>query len=276
MAVQSGVGSGLVGVDVQTGGPDLAGLQSSQQGILVHVGTTGGVDDDHAVLHLGDGIGVDEGSARCGGSVEGDEVGLGQQFLQRHIGDAKFGLHLRTAGGAVSDDVHADGLCHDAQMLADAAEADDAERLALKLDALAVGLLFPLILTHGVAGDGDIAGAGEHVAHSQLRHGLGGGAGGVADGNAVLLGVLDVNVVNAHAAADDQLELAALGLVDLCRADLGLGADHHGVEVTQGSAQLVGLVELLDDLVTQLAQLRHRGLIHTVSNKNTHGNNLLR
>ena len=63
------------------------------------------------------------------GSVEGDEVRLGQQFLQRHIGDAEFGLHLRTAGGAVSDDVHADGLGHDAQMLTDAAEADDARVL---------------------------------------------------------------------------------------------------------------------------------------------------
>ena len=58
-------------------------------------------------------------------------------------------------------------------------------------------------------------------------------------------------------------------------ADLGLGADHDHVEVAQGLAQLIGLIELLDDLVAHLAQLRHRGLIHTVSNQNTHGNYLL-
>ena len=98
---------------------------------------------------------------------------------------------------------------------------------------------------------------------------------GKAAGYAGGLGVIDVDVVNAHAAADDELELAALGLVDLCRADLGLGADDDHVEVTQGLAQLGGLIELLDDLVTLSLQLGHRGLIHTVSNKNTHDNFLL-
>lgn len=93
------------------------------------------------------------------------------------------------------------------EMLADAAEAYDAEGLALKLDALAVGLLFPLILTHGVTGDGDKAGAGEHMGHSQLRNGLGGGAGGVLYGDAGCFRVLDVDIVNANAAADDQLSL---------------------------------------------------------------------
>ena len=98
---------------------------------------------------------------------------------------------------------------------------------------------------------------------------------GKAAGYAGGLGIIDVDVVNAHAAADDELELAALGLVDLCGADLGLGADDDHVEVTQGLAQLGGLVELLDDLVTLSLQLGHRGLIHTVSNKNTHDNFLL-
>ena len=64
-------------------------------------------------------------------------------------------------------------------------------------------------------------------------------------------------------------------LPDVVGADLGLGTDHHHVEITQRLAQLIGLIELLHDLVTHLTQLRHRGLIHTVSNQNTHGNTLL-
>ena len=100
-------------------------------------------------------------------------------------------------------------------------------------------------------------------------------AGGVFHGDAIGLGVLHVDVIHAYAAADDQLQLAALGLVDVVGADLGLGADHHHVEITQGLAQLIRLVELLHHLVTHLAQLRHRGLVHTVSNQNTHGNILL-
>ena len=113
------------------------------------------------------------------------------------------------------------------------------------------------------------------MTHGQLGHGLGGGTGGVLHGDAAGLGILDVNIVNAHAAADDELELAGLGLVNVVGADLGLGADDHGVEILQGGAQLIGLIELLDHLVAHFTQLRHSGLIHTVGNQNTHNCNLL-
>ena len=49
MAVQSGVGGGLVGVDVETGGADLAGFERGQKCSLVHVGAAGGVDDADAI-----------------------------------------------------------------------------------------------------------------------------------------------------------------------------------------------------------------------------------
>ena len=65
-----------------------------------------------------------------------------EQFYE--IGDAKLFLDAGDVIDVECDDIHADGLGHDAQMLADAAETDDTEGLALKLDALAVGLLFPL------------------------------------------------------------------------------------------------------------------------------------
>ena len=160
-------------------------------------------------------------------------------------------------------------------MSADAAEADDTEGLALKLDALGVGLLVPDVVAHGSAGDGDEAGAGEHVSERALSNGLAGSVGGVAHHDAVLLGILDVDVVNADAAADDELEVAALGLVDVGSANLGLGADDDHVEAAQCLAELFALVELLNDLVTLSLQLGHRGLIHTVGNKNTHSNFLL-
>ena len=113
------------------------------------------------------------------------------------------------------------------------------------------------------------------MAHGQLRHGLGGGAGGVLHGDAVFFGALHVDVVHTHAAADDHFQLAALGLVNMVGADLGLGADHRHVEVPQRLAQLIGLIELLHHLMAHLTQLRHCGLVHTVSNQNTHGNFLL-
>ena len=275
MTIQSHVAGGLVGVHVQTGGADLAGLQSGQQGGLVHVGAAGGVDDHHAILHLGDVLGGDQSAAVHSGSVDGDEVGLGQQLIHLHIGDVQL---LGDHGDLIDiegDDLHADGLGHHAQVLADAAEAHDAQGLALQLDALAIGLLLPLALAHGVTGDGQIPGAGEHMAHGQLGHGLGGGAGSILHVDAVGLGIVHVDVVHTHAAADDQLQLAALGSVNVLLADLGLGADHGHVKPAQGLAQLIGLIELLHYLMAMLPQLRHSGLIHTVSNQNTHRNNLL-
>ena len=108
------------------------------------------------------------------------------------------------------------------------------------------------------------------MAHSQLCNGLGGGLRGVLDGDAVGFRILDIDVVDADAAADDELQLAALGLVDVVGADLGLGADDDCVKLTQGRAQLIRLIELLDDLVACLAQLRHGGLVHSISYENTH------
>ena len=275
MAIQGLVGGGLIGVDIQAGGTDLAGLQGRQQSSLVHIGAARGVDDHHAVLHLGDILGGNQSAAIHSGSVDGNEVGLGQQLIHLHIGDAQLLLDTGDVENIKSNHLHADGLGHDAQVLADAAEAHDAQGLALQLNALAVRLLLPLVLTHGVAGDGEIAGAGEHMTHGQFGHGLGGGTGGVLHGDAAGLGILDVNIVNAHATADDELELAGLGLVNVVGADLGLGADDHSVEILQGGAQLIGLIELLDHLVAHFTQLRHSGLIHTVGNQNTHNCNLL-
>ena len=170
----------------------------------------------------------------------------------------------------------AEALRHAAQRLTDAAVADDAESLAAQLDALAIGLLLPLALAHGVAGDRDVTGAGEHVSHSELSNGLGGGLRGVLHLDAVVLGVLHVDVVEADTGADDALEAAALGLVDLLGAQLGLGANDGDIKVAQGLTKLVGLVELLNELVTHRANLLDRALIHTVGNKNTHNEILLK
>ena len=73
------------------------------------------------------------------------------------------------------------------------------------------------------------------------------------------------------------LQLAVVGLdfVDMVGADLGLGADDDAVEIAQGLAQLVGLIELRNDLVALLLQLGHGLLVHTVGNEYSHVSNLL-
>ena len=120
VGVERNVGRGLVGIDVQTGGADLAAVERVKKRSLVDVGAAGGVDDDDAVLHLGDALSVDESAAVDSGSVDGDEVGLGEQLVHLNIGDAELFLDAGDVEDIEGDDVHADGLGHDAEVLADA------------------------------------------------------------------------------------------------------------------------------------------------------------
>ena len=276
MAVERLVGGGLVSKDIETGSADLAAVERLKQRVFIDVGAAGGVDDDDAVLHLGDVVPGDESAAVDSGSVDGDEVGLAEQFIHFHIGDAELLFDAGDMEDIEGDDVHADALGKLTELLTDAAEADDTEGLAAELHALGVSLLLPLAFAHGGAGDGDAACAGEHVRHGELGNGLGRGFRGVLDLNAVFLGISDVNVVQTHAGTNDALELAALGFVDLSLAELGLGADDGYVEVAQSLAELFGLIKLLNDLMTHGANLLDRALIHTVSNENTHDINLLK
>lgn len=89
----------LLPTRVQACGPDLARLQRLQQGRLHPHWCPGGVDDDDAVFHLGNALRINESAAvHCGG-VDADEIGLSQQFLHFHVGDA----HLLLNAGDVVD-----------------------------------------------------------------------------------------------------------------------------------------------------------------------------
>ena len=112
------------------------------------------------------------------------------------------------------------------------------------------------------------------MGHGQLRDGLRGRAGGVHDLDAGFLGIVHVDVVDADAAANDELQGRALGLINLRCADLGFGTDDTGIELPQGLAQLFGGVELLNDLMAFAAEQLHGGLIHAVGNENTHKNQI--
>ena len=261
------VGILLAEPDVQTCGPYLAAVQGLQQRRLVHVAATGDVDDDHAVLHFRDAPGVHQRLVPAG-RTQDDDVGLREQLVHR---DEVHRTALRALGLVAVDDgedVHPQGLPLLADHPADAAVADHAHGLALQLEAFGVGLLLPLVLAHGVPGDGDVACAGEEQREGQLRHGVGGGAGRVPDLNARRLGVFDVDVVHAHAGADDELQAASLRRVDLRLLDLRGGPDDHGIEIPKRPAQGVRLVELLHDLIAVLAELRDGGGVHPIGDQN--------
>ena len=54
---------GLAAIDVETGGPEAPGFQSSDQGVVIHHVAARGVDDNGAFRQVGDVLGIEEISA---------------------------------------------------------------------------------------------------------------------------------------------------------------------------------------------------------------------
>ena len=228
---------------VEGGAADLAGFQACHEVRLVDDLAAGAVDDPHAGLHAGDGLGVDHAAGLIGDRhVDGDEVGLA---INRVGIDRQLEAELLGAGvsqeGIVGDHAHPEGEGTLAHFGADAAGAEDAERLAVDFGALK-GLPVPFAAAHGAMRGGNLP--GERAQHEEGQFGGGDrvATGGVHHDDAPLGGGGDIHVVHAHAGAADDLELFG-GLEDL-RRHLGLGTHDHGVHVGDEREQL-GLGEPL-------------------------------
>ena len=161
--------------------------------------------------------------------------------------------------GVVAVDLHAqlDGTVGDAG--ADGTQTDDAEGLAL--DLVSHELLFALLhaLCHGGIPGKALRplGSGRHVAaacdeHSddQLGHGIGVGAGGVEDHDALLTAPVEGDVVDACTGAGDGQQTVVEGGVQQ------VGAAH------QNALCVVGLVIDLELVGRQLCQPNRRNGVH--------------
>ncbi len=143
------VGARLDLEDVDAGAGDLAGADRvGERGHLVDA-AAGGVDQAHAVLHLRELLGAEHADRVLGlGQVHGDEVGERQQLVDRLVeGDAHLGGALLGGVGVVADELHAEAAGALGDERADAAQADDGERLLVELGAGELGAL-PLAAVH--------------------------------------------------------------------------------------------------------------------------------
>ncbi|MNJ46667.1 hypothetical protein D3C77_418020 [compost metagenome] len=211
------VGLGLAREDVDGGAGEVTALDDVGQGIDVHYGTAGGVDEDGARFHHAQLLGADEilggGGLR---HVQADDVRHVEQLHQvRHLdGVAQGELVL----DVVVVDLHADHLGDDAKLGADVAVAYDAELLAAGFHR-AVGELLPdAAMALGVL-LGDAAQQQQYLPEHQFGHGAGVGEGGVEDGNAAYVGGIQRDLVGADAEAADGDQLA--GGIQHLLGDLG-------------------------------------------------------
>ena len=221
------------GEHVETCAADVAAGDRVGERLLVDQAAAGGVDDDDARLGLGQRLLADQARGLLGlGQVHRDEVGAAQQFVERQQLDAELrgaGMrHVRVVGG----DVRAEGGEPLGDQLADAAEPDDADRLAEDLGARERRPL-PGVVAQRRVGGRDLSGR-----RQQQRERVLGGAVDVRrrrvdDQHAAGGGGVDVDVVQADAGAGDDLQL-------------GRGGQHLGVDGRRGTHQ-------------QRVGVRHRG-----------------
>ena len=123
-------------------------LERGYQRCIIHEFAARAVDDAHALLHRGERLGVDHaGGLRRETDVERDVVRAGKELVERDQANAVFarnrGRHKRIA----SDDFESEAACAPRHFKPDAAQAENAERLAAQFRALQA-LLLPLARVH--------------------------------------------------------------------------------------------------------------------------------
>ncbi len=162
--------------------------------------------------------------------MERQEVGAGADLVERQQLDAHALGDLARDERIVGDDPHPEGAGALRHLLADAAEAGDAERLAAQLGA-EEALLLPLAVLHRPIGGGHAAGERQHQGAGVLGDADAVRARRVDDENAARAGGGHVDVVDAGAGAGDDPELRRRG--QQVGGDLRRAADEQRVGVRQ-------------------------------------------
>ncbi len=167
---------GLRGHYVQTCTGHLAGVQRVGQVLLHHHLAAAVVEDDHAVLHLGDVLLVDDAGVEVHqGHLEGQHVGAGKQAVQIHEFHSQILSGLRL-GAVVGDDVHPQSLGGLGGVDADAAAAQQTEGLARQLDERVVPVapvraVLPFALVDGAVMVADVETGFQHQGDGELTDG---------------------------------------------------------------------------------------------------------
>ena len=214
-------------VNIQARRGDLAGLQSGDQRGLIDNTAAGTVENTHAVLHPGKGIGVQHVFGICGqGHVDRYVIGIFNDLVETRLLDPKaLGAGFRQIG-IVGEDLHLKGHGALGDLRSNPSQAEDTEGLAVQFRS---GEFFavPTTLAHAGAGLHDGAGAREHVRKSQFGSGNGIPGGGVHHNDTPVGSGLDIDVVDPHSGTTDHLEVR--GRSNDLGTHSGIGTDRDGV-----------------------------------------------
>jgi len=197
--------------------------------------------------------------------VQGDEVRLGKQLVQRHFLHAHFHGALRRQERVIGGNLHLEAERAAGHDGADIARADETKRLAGQLDAHEA-VLFPLAgLRRGVRLR-NLARQGKHERDGVFRRRDRVAERRVHHHHALCRGVGDVDIVDADTRTADHLEVG--GRVEDLLGHLGRGPDGEAVILADHRFQLVrrlagNLVHLDAAIPEDLRGLR----VHLVGNE---------
>ena len=129
-------------------------------------------------------------------AVQGDQVALRQQFVQRHIGDEI--LQVRILEYVVSQDLHAESAADPCHGRADLAGADDAGGFLIEIKAHQ-SVQAEVVLTDSYVGLVQSAVDGQRQRHGMLSHSFRRIAGNAQDADAETFRRIQIHVVESGA-----------------------------------------------------------------------------
>ncbi len=264
------LGDRLLPEHVERRAGDLARVDRLAQRVLHQQLAARDVHDAHAVLHLREGLGVEPVlGLRSDRQVDRDEVRLRVEL----VGAAR-ALHAQLAEallrhvGVEGHHAHAEAERALGDQLADAAEAEHAERLLVQLHPAELGAI--------PRPAGERAVRLRHLAHQRQQHRervLGRGdhvrLRSVRDHHAALGGGVDVDVVHPHAGPAHDLE--PVRALDQVAGQLRGGPDQDPVELADAAVQLAIVpVDAQLDIEARVAQQLHAGLADLLLDEDLH------
>ena len=174
--------------------------------------------------------------------MQGQELG-GREHVVRALDalDAELAEALLGHERVIGDDAHPEAERAARDLLADAAEAEHAERLALELDPAPRRALPAALLQRGVRLR-DVARQRDQQADGVLGRRGDGRLGRVGDDDPAAGGGLDVDVVDPHARAADHLQ--PVGALDQLGGQLRRRADHDRVVVADLAGEIAVRVDV--------------------------------
>ena len=258
---------GRIYVDGSAG--DFTGFYAVSDCLRIHAAAASAVDDAHAVLHFGDSVSVEHFFGFLGQrSMNRDVIGFCEQRIQIDKLNANLMRTFFGDIGIVTDSGHFHSLHTFGNTAADAANADNAQRFTLHLNAVE-GFAVPFALLNGLMSLRNVTRHGHQHSNSVLGGGHGVAFRRVEDNDAFGGSRRNINIIYADACAADNLQ-AGGGFNNLLR-HLRHAAGYEAVIVIDDLNELIRLHIRHYVYIKMLAQQCYALFANIVAYKNFHG-----